>query len=134
MRTMRVIGATVSSVQRSTWIRRCGAASSKESPSVSRPPSAISTGRCSVLTRGESRMQTSSPELQRAGQTLSLRELEFEARKLLDPVVFDFVAGGAEDEITLRANDASFARISLLPRVLCGKGAPDLAITLLGRP
>src|SRR5262245_29356214 len=79
-------------------------------------------------------MRASSLQLGQAGQAVSLRELEFEARKLLDPVVYDFVAGGAEDEVTLRANDAAFARISLVPRVLCGKGTPDLAITLLGRP
>ena len=81
-----------------------------------------------------SRMRASSLQLGQAGQAVSLRELEFEARKLLDPVVYDFVAGGAGDEVTLRANDSAFARISLVPRVLCGKGTPDLAITLLGRP
>jgi 4-hydroxymandelate oxidase len=79
-------------------------------------------------------MQSSSPQQKRARQTLSLRELELEARELLDPVVYDFVAGGAEDEFTLRANEAAFARIGLVPRMLCGKGSPALAITLLGRP
>jgi 4-hydroxymandelate oxidase len=79
-------------------------------------------------------MRSSSPQLQQAGQALSLRELEFEARKLLDPVVYDFVAGGAEDEVTLRANDAAFRRIGLVPRVLCGKRTPDLTTTLLGQP
>src|SRR5215471_21558122 len=79
-------------------------------------------------------MRASSLQLGQAGQAVSLRELEFEARKLLDPVVYDFVAGGAEDEVTLRANDTAFARIGLVPRVLCGKRTPDLAITLLGRP
>jgi 4-hydroxymandelate oxidase len=44
------------------------------------------------------------------------------------------VAGGADDEVTLRANDAAFAHISLVPRVLCGKRTPDLGIILLGRP
>src|SRR5215468_10392279 len=78
-------------------------------------------------------MRASSLQLGQAGQAVSLRELEFEARKLLDPVVYDFVAGGAGDEVTLRANDAAFARIGLAPRVLCGKGTPDLAIILLGR-
>jgi len=78
-------------------------------------------------------MRASPPQLQ-PGQTLSLRELELEARKRLDPAVYDFVAGGAEDEVTLRANNATFAHIGLLPRVLCGKRTPDLAISLLGRP
>src|SRR5215470_8682583 len=81
-----------------------------------------------------SRVRASSSHLRQAVQALSLRELEFEARKLLDPAVYDFVAGGAEDEVTLRANDSAFARIGLVPRVLGGKRTPDLAITLLGRP
>jgi 4-hydroxymandelate oxidase len=79
-------------------------------------------------------MHSSSPLQKRARQALSTRELELEARKLLDPAVYDFVAGGAEDEFTLRANEAAFARIGLVPRILCGKGSPDLAINLLGRP
>jgi len=81
-----------------------------------------------------SRVRASSSHLRQAVQALSLRELELEARKLLDPAVYDFFAGGAEDEVTLRANDAAFARIGLVPRVLCGKRTPDLAISLLGRP
>src|SRR5262249_32799132 len=79
-------------------------------------------------------MRANPPQLEQAGQTLSLRELELEARKRLDPAVYDFVAGGAEDEVTLRANGAAVWGISLVPRVLCGKGTPDLAMSLLGRP
>jgi 4-hydroxymandelate oxidase len=64
-------------------------------------------------------------------QTLSLRELEGEARRLLDPAIYDYFAGGADDEITLRANESAFARIGLVPRVLSGVGKPELAVTLL---
>ena len=56
-----------------------------------------------------------------------------EARERLDPAVYDFFAGGADDEITLRANEAAFARIGLVPRVLRGGGAPELDVELLGR-
>ena len=63
---------------------------------------------------------------------LSLHELESEARQRLDPVVYDYIAGGADDEITVRANERAFARIGLIPRVLRGKGAPELSLTLLG--
>ena len=79
-------------------------------------------------------MRASSLHPEVAGQTLSLREMELEARKRLDPAVYDFVAGGAEDEVTLRANDTAFARIGLVPRVLCGQRTHDLAISLLGQP
>jgi 4-hydroxymandelate oxidase len=65
-------------------------------------------------------------------QTLSLRELEAEARKRLDPAIYDYIAGGADDEVTLRGNESAFARIGLVPRVLCGNGKPELGVTLLG--
>ena len=65
-------------------------------------------------------------------QALSLRDLECEARRLLDPVIYDFIAGGADDEITARANENAFTRIGLLPRILRGKEKPKLGITLLG--
>lgn len=79
-------------------------------------------------------MPASSPRAEHAGQVLSLLELEFQARQYLDPVVYDFVAGGAEGEVTVRANNSAFSRINLVPRVLCGKGTPDLAVNLLGQP
>jgi 4-hydroxymandelate oxidase len=65
-------------------------------------------------------------------QPLSLRELESQARQRLDPAIYDFFAGGADDEFTLRANEAAFCSIQLLPRVLCGRGEPELDVTLLG--
>ena len=57
-----------------------------------------------------------------------------DARQRLDPAYYDFFAGGADDEITLRANEAAFARLGLVPRVLRGGGdAATSATTLLGR-
>jgi 4-hydroxymandelate oxidase len=66
-------------------------------------------------------------------KALSLREIEHEARHRLDPAVYDFFAGGAGDEITVRANEEAFSRIGLVPRVLCGGRARELDVTLLGR-
>ena len=66
-------------------------------------------------------------------QFISLRELEAEAKRRLDPAVYDYFAGGADDEITLGANEAAFSRISLIPRVLRGAGERDLKVTLLGQ-
>jgi len=63
---------------------------------------------------------------------VSPRDLEAEARRRLDPAVYDFYAGGAADEVTLRANETAFARISLVPRVLTGHCARDLGVDLLG--
>ena len=64
---------------------------------------------------------------------LSPQDLQAAARQRLDPAVYDFYAGGADGEVTVRANEAAFARIGLVPRVLCGHPSRDLGIDLLGR-
>lgn len=63
---------------------------------------------------------------------LTVRDFQAEARRRLDPVHYDYVAGGAGDEVTVRANEAGFARLGLLPRVLSGSAERDLQITILG--
>lgn len=65
---------------------------------------------------------------------MSLRRLESEARQYLAPAVHDFFAGGADDEITLRANEQAFTRIGLVPRILNGAKERCLSTTLLGCP
>ncbi|MFI0483827.1 alpha-hydroxy acid oxidase [Actinomadura sp. 9N215] len=62
----------------------------------------------------------------------SVREFEAVARERLDPVHYDYFAGGAGDEVTLRANESAFGRLALLPRVLRGAEKPELGVTLLG--
>ena len=47
-----------------------------------------------------------------------IEDLREAARRRLPRAVFDFVDGGAQDEITLRANRADFARLTFMPRVL----------------
>ena len=63
---------------------------------------------------------------------LSLREFEAEAHRRLDDATYDLFAGGADDEITLRANESAFKRLALVPRVLCGHPVCEISITLLG--
>jgi 4-hydroxymandelate oxidase len=65
-------------------------------------------------------------------EVLSLAELANAARERLDPVRYDYFAGGADDELTLRANEDVFARLRLLPRVFRGSGTRTLATTLAG--
>lgn len=50
-----------------------------------------------------------------------LAELHDKARAVLDPVHYDFFAGGVGDEVVLADNEAAFARLALLPRVLRGE-------------
>jgi 4-hydroxymandelate oxidase len=63
---------------------------------------------------------------------VNLREFEAAARGRLDPAHYDFFAGGAQDEHTVRANERAFDQITLLPRILRGAGAPRLDVTVLG--
>ena len=55
------------------------------------------------------------------------------ARARLPRPVFDFADGGAEDEHTLRRNEAAFDEIELLPRPLSGAAERDLSVTLFGQ-
>ncbi|TDE41465.1 alpha-hydroxy-acid oxidizing protein [Nonomuraea mesophila] len=61
----------------------------------------------------------------------SLREVEAVARERLDPAHYDYFAGGAGDEVTVRANEAAFGRLALLPRVLRGAGKLETGVRLL---
>lgn len=63
---------------------------------------------------------------------LSLRDLESEARFHLDSRVYDFFAGGADDEVTMRANEGAFGAIALVPRVLRPAGNHRIDVTLMG--
>jgi 4-hydroxymandelate oxidase len=68
---------------------------------------------------------------QQMPRPVAVRDFEKAARESLNPVYFDYVSGGAGDEITLRANEAGFARLGLLPRMLRGNEKRPLETTLL---
>ena len=63
---------------------------------------------------------------------LNLDSLESRARERLDPMLFDYIAGGAGDEWTLQENRRAFGRWQLLPRMLRGVAQRDLRTTVLG--
>jgi 4-hydroxymandelate oxidase len=65
---------------------------------------------------------------------LTVADYHDEARRRLERVHYDFFAGGAGDEITLRANESSLRRLRLLPRVLRGGDKRQTDVTLLGCP
>jgi L-lactate dehydrogenase (cytochrome) len=62
-----------------------------------------------------------------------IEDLREAARRRLPRAVFDFVDGGAQDEITLRANRSDFARLTFMPRVLTDVSSRNLGTELLGR-
>jgi L-lactate dehydrogenase (cytochrome)/(S)-mandelate dehydrogenase len=55
------------------------------------------------------------------------------ARRTLPSAIFDFADGAAEDEETLRRNEAAFDDFALLPRPLDGSPERDLSIMLFGK-
>jgi L-lactate dehydrogenase (cytochrome) len=70
----------------------------------------------------------------RLNKVASVEDLRRFARRRLPRGVFDYIDGGAEDERTLAANSAAFARILFRPRVLREVGDVDPSTTLLGGP
>ncbi len=64
---------------------------------------------------------------------VDLAGFESLARAVMEPAAFDYVAGGAWDEITLADNLDAWKRRRLRPRVLIDVGAIDASSTFLGR-
>jgi 4-hydroxymandelate oxidase len=65
---------------------------------------------------------------------VDLAALEQAARGRLGPAVYDYVAGGADAELTLADNLAAWARRRLRPRVLRDVRRVDTATIVLGTP
>jgi len=63
---------------------------------------------------------------------VSYAELEARAEHALPPSVLSYVAGGAGDEHTQRANVTAFSRWGLMPRMLVGAARRDLSVDLFG--
>ena len=63
---------------------------------------------------------------------MAFAELEERARTTLAPSVWSYVAGGAGDEATQRANVEAFGRWGLIPRMLVGAKQRDVSVELFG--
>lgn len=59
-------------------------------------------------------------------------ELERKAQAAMSPSLWSYVAGGAGDEFTQRANATAFERWGLMPRMLRGSAQRDLSVELFG--
>ena len=55
------------------------------------------------------------------------------AKRRLPGPIFNYIDGGADDEVTLRRNTTSFEHVDLLPSVLCGVSTVDLSVTVMGQ-
>jgi L-lactate dehydrogenase (cytochrome) len=70
-------------------------------------------------------------ELRRAASVADLRSL---AKRRLPGGVFDYIDGGAEDELTLASNVEAYRRVTFRPRVLRDVAEVDITSSLLGKP
>lgn len=66
-------------------------------------------------------------------QCYSIADLRRLARRRIPGVMFDYIDGGAEDEVTLGWNRQSFYRYEFIPRVLRNVSEIDLSTRILGQ-
>ena len=64
---------------------------------------------------------------------INLHEFEPIAKAKLHKFAYDFIAGGVEDELTLRANRESFECLRLMPRYMVDVTNVDPSVELLGK-
>lgn len=70
----------------------------------------------------------------RLRRAVSVADLRLIAKRRLPGGVFDYIDGGAEDELTLAANSQVYRRVTFRPRVLRDVGEVDISSSLLGQP
>jgi len=64
---------------------------------------------------------------------VDLPDFERQAKAVLPAMAWDYLAGGAADELTLRWNRESYDRLRLRPRVLVDVSELDTRLTLFGK-
>jgi L-lactate dehydrogenase (cytochrome) len=69
----------------------------------------------------------------RLGDCHNFHDFRELARRRLPRPIFDYIDGGADDEVTYRRNAASFERCDLVPDVLRGVATTDLSVTAMGQ-
>lgn len=62
----------------------------------------------------------------------SIADLRSLAQRKLPKVMFDYIDGGAEDEVTLQRNSSDFSRYSLVPRTLTDVSTVQLGTRIQG--
>src|SRR6267154_873216 len=64
---------------------------------------------------------------------LKLEDFDPAARGVLPQAIYDYIAGGSEDEATLRGNREAFARYRFRFKILASTDHTDLSCELFGR-
>ena len=65
---------------------------------------------------------------------VNIADLRRLAKRRLPRLAFDYIDGGADDEITLRENSLAFTRLTFRPRSAVATSGADLRTTVLGTP
>ena len=65
---------------------------------------------------------------------VNIADLRRLAKRRLPRVVFDYIDGGADDEVTLRGNCRVFDAVTFRPRGAVATAACDLRTTVVGTP
>jgi len=71
--------------------------------------------------------------MRRAADAVSIAELRTLARRRIPRLAFDYIDGGAEDEIALAHNTSAFDALRLVPRAGVDVSRRDLSAELFGR-
>src|SRR5262245_23038071 len=66
-------------------------------------------------------------------QPVSVKDFERLAKAKLDPVAYDYLVGGSEDEVSLRDNRSGFDRIIIRPKALVDVHKIDLSVEIFGQ-
>lgn len=64
---------------------------------------------------------------------LNIEDLRAAAKRRAHKMVFDYIDGGSDDEVTLRGNSSAFDQYRLLYKTLVGVDEVDPSVTLLGQ-
>jgi len=69
----------------------------------------------------------------RLASLITIADVEKAAARRLPVPIFDMIAGGSGDEVSLRRNRSGFDRLSLLPHACADVNNRDLSTTILGQ-
>ncbi len=75
---------------------------------------------------------TSLSSAERPIDIISTHHLEASARQVMSPLAYAIIAGGTDDEVTLRLNTLALSSLLIRPRRLQGFGRAELRTRLLG--
>ncbi|HEU5380025.1 MAG TPA: alpha-hydroxy acid oxidase, partial [Ktedonobacteraceae bacterium] len=65
-------------------------------------------------------------------EPINVFDYQILAKERMNPVFWDYYEGGSDDEVTVRANAADFARLRLRPRMLVDVSQCDTQTSVLG--